>query len=232
MTRFWVSLDAVAQNTSSPLIFLFREKKRVKNENCGVASFHTNATPFPSLKDKCVCMCIPHPYEHMYNHTARDVRARARAVEIQAGKAEVGSPLAGSQVRAHRYTRTRLASTGVPGGARRQPRTDVDTKPRPELLRTTVQRACVPRPDHGGPSEPADRAKIDSVDRSSATFAALRHSASGKRRTSTTAEKIVIDKFIRESSCLTDVRDWFWDLCRLTRAVSSSSSSWHLEAVK
>lgn len=127
-----------------------KKKKRVKNENCGVASFHTNATPFPSLKDKCVCMYIPHPYEHMYNHTARDVRARARAVEIQAGKAEVGSPLAGSQVRARRYTRTRLASTGVPGGARRQPRTDVDTKPRPELLRTTVQRACVPRPDHGG----------------------------------------------------------------------------------
>lgn len=84
--------------------------------------------------------------------------ARARAVEIQAGKAEVDSPLAGSQVRAHRYTRTRLASTGVPGGARRQPRTDVDTKPRPELLRTTVQRACVPRPDHGGPSEPPGRA--------------------------------------------------------------------------
>lgn len=98
-----------------------------------------------------------------YNHTARDVRARARAVEIQVGKAEVGSPLAGSQVRARRYTRTRLASTGVPGGARRQPRTDVDTKPRPELLRTTVQRACVPRPDHGGPSEPAGRAKSISL---------------------------------------------------------------------
>lgn len=85
------------------------------------------------------------------------MRARARAQVAQprfrlGGKAEVDSPPAGSQVRARsRYTRTRLASAGVPGGARRKPRTNVDTKPRPELLRTTVQRACVPRPDHGGP---------------------------------------------------------------------------------
>lgn len=75
-----------------------------------------------------------------------------RAGEIQAGR-QRWVLLSGSQVRARRYTRTRLASTGVPGGARRQPRTNVDTKPRAELLRTTVQRACVPRPDHGGPYE-------------------------------------------------------------------------------
>ena len=71
-------------------------------------------------------------------------------MEIQTGR-QRWVLLSGSQVRARRYTRTRLASTGVPGGARRQPRTNVDTKPRAELLRTTVQRACVPRPDHGGP---------------------------------------------------------------------------------
>lgn len=66
--------------------------------------------------------------------------------------------------RSSRYTRTRLASAGVPGGARRQPRTNVDTKPRPELLRTTVQRACVPRPDHGGPSErPPVTARADTI---------------------------------------------------------------------
>lgn len=106
------------------------------------------------------------PYVHTFaaGHVyarGRDARANAgRAVEIQAGrKAEVDSSPAGSQVRARsRYTRTRLASAGVPGGARRKPRTNVDTKPRPELLRTTVQRACVPRPDHGGPSERPGRA--------------------------------------------------------------------------
>jgi len=90
------------------------------------------------------------------------MRARARAQVAQSrfkpgGKAEVDSPPAGTCTRS-RYTRTRLASTGVPGGARRQPRTNVDTKPRPELLRTTVQRACVPRADHGGPSERPGRA--------------------------------------------------------------------------
>lgn len=92
----------------------------------------------------------------VHTHTGRGGCARAQVAQSRfrtGGKAEVGSPLAGSQVHARsRYTRTRLASAGVPGGARRQPRTNVDTKPRPELLRTTVQRACVPRPDHGGPS--------------------------------------------------------------------------------
>ena len=41
------------------------------------------------------------------------------------------------------------------------PRTNVDTKPRAEPLRTTVQPACVPRSDHGAiPSGPRHLASI------------------------------------------------------------------------
>jgi len=147
--------------------------------------------PFPLSQGKCACIYLTLTNTrttYIQSHRQGCACARARAVEIQAGKAEVGSPLAGSQVRARRYTRTRLASTGVPGGARRQPRTDVDTKPRPELLRTTVQRACVPRPDHGGPSERArSRKSIPLIDH-------YRRVTSFRER-----EKIVTDKFTRES---------------------------------
>lgn len=147
--------------------------------------------------------------------------ARARAVEIQAGKAEVGSPLAGSQVRARRYTRTRLASTGVPGGARRQPRTDVDTKPRPELLRTTVQRACVPRPDHGGPSEWArSRKSIFLIDH----YRRVTSFRERERRTSRRKRSWPTNLLVNPCSWQTfeimiwDYADWL--------AMSSSSSSW------
>lgn len=125
-------------------------------------------------------MCIYISRRHVYMQSYR-IGPRARAQVAQSrfrlgGKAEVDSPPAGLQVRARsRYTRTRLASAGVPGGARRKPRTNVDTKPRPELLRTTVQRACVPRPDHGGPSERPGRANRFRFSIVTA-FAALRHS--------------------------------------------------------
>lgn len=178
----------LSDETISSLIITFRDRVFPKSPSC---KFPTNATPFPSLKDKCACIYLTLTNTrttYIQSHSQGCACARARAVEIQAGKAEVGSPLAGSQVRARRYTRTRLASTGVPGGARRQPRTDVDTKPRPELLRTTVQRACVPRPDHGGPSERArSRKSIPLIDH-------YRRVTSFRER-----EKIVTDKFTRKS---------------------------------
>lgn len=159
------------------------------------------------------------------------MHARARAQVAQSrfrpgGK--VGSPPAGWQVRAlvvGRYTRTRLASTGVPGGARRQPRTNADTKPRPELLRTTVQRACVPRPDHGGPSERPGRANWFRLCDSSAVSRRFANgNATGKnlRLTNWILRIFIVDK----TSRLIWKRSLCQIVCNVVVDTATSSGRW------
>lgn len=151
----------------------------------------------------------------------------------------MGSPLAGSQVHARRVG-IRALDWRRPAsreGRDARPRTNVDTKPRPELLRTTVQRACVPRPDHGGPSEWPGRAnRSRSTARlSTARFylprrrvSALREDGVGRReriaiRKSSSLQTSVLERLTDVSPRL--IRDTRYTTLSADRFAASSSSS-------